>query len=76
MNKGVIEALKNAQKECPVRFLLDCGAFTAHSTGKNILLDDYCSFLEKLDLDVFAYFGLDVIGDPIKTMENYENARK
>jgi hypothetical protein len=72
MNKGVIEALKNAQKECPVRFLLDCGAFTAHSTGKNILLDDYCSFLEKLDLDVFAYFGLDVIGDPIKTMENYE----
>ena len=55
-----------------VRLLVDCGAFTAYKSGKEIRLDDYCRFLESLPFKPFGYFSLDVIGDPDKTTRNYQ----
>lgn len=60
----------------PYRFLLDSGAFTAHSLGKTIRLDDYCKFLETMPIKPWRYFQLDVIGDPEKTARNYEIMRE
>lgn len=54
------------------RLFLDSGAFTAFSSGKPIQLDDYCRFLEQMPIRPWRYFTLDVIGDPEKTMRNYE----
>lgn len=55
-----------------VRFLIDCGAFTAWKAGKPIELDDYCRFIEALPFRPWRYFALDVIGDPEGTRRNYE----
>lgn len=55
-----------------LRFLLDCGAFTAWQTGKKIELDDYCKFVETCDPKPWRYFSLDVIGDAEKTAANFE----
>ena len=54
------------------RFVLDSGAFTAWKAGKEIKLDDYCKFIESLPFEPWRYFTLDVIGDPHKSMENYQ----
>lgn len=72
MSKGIIKQLEKAHKEIPIRFLLDSGAFTAFNSGKEITLDDYCSFLENLPFKPWKYFALDVIGNPEKTKENYD----
>lgn len=54
------------------RFLLDSGAFTAWKAGREILLDDYCRFIDDLPTKPWRYFTLDVIGNPDKTMDNYQ----
>lgn len=54
-----------------IRFLLDCGAFTAKHTGKLITLNEYCNFLDNLSIKPWRYFSLDVIGEPKKTYDNY-----
>lgn len=70
MKPPVIEALKAVGPH--LRFVLDSGAFTAWKAGKPIQLDDYCRFLEGLPTQPWRYFTLDVIGDPKRTMQNYE----
>ena len=55
-----------------IRFLLDCGAFTAWASGKVITLDEYCKFLENLPIKPWKYFALDVVEDPEQTQRNYE----
>ena len=55
-----------------IRFLLDSGAFTAQQLGKKISLDEYCKFIESLPFEPWKYFTLDVIGNPEKTIRNYE----
>jgi len=65
---ALIEFSKNAQ----VRFFLDSGAFTAWKSGKPIDLDDYCRFLDSMKFQPWRYLALDVIGDPHKSMVNYE----
>jgi hypothetical protein len=55
-----------------IRFVLDSGAFTAWKAGKPISLDDYCRFIEKIPFEPWRYFTLDIIGDPIGTLKNYE----
>jgi hypothetical protein len=55
-----------------LRFLLDSGAFTAWKAGSAISLDAYCRFIETLPFEPWRYFTLDVIGDPVATMRNYE----
>lgn len=59
-----------------VRWVLDCGAFTAFSKGFEIKLDDYCDFLEKLPVKPWRYFALDVIGNPEATTENFRTMVK
>lgn len=70
MQKSMISFLNENQDK--IRFLLDSGAFTAHKSGNPIKLDDYCRFLERLPFAPWKYFTLDVIGDPVATMKNYE----
>jgi hypothetical protein len=54
-----------------LRLYIDSGAFTAWKAGKEIKLDDYCKFIESLPIVPTRYFTLDVIGNYIKTEENY-----
>lgn len=70
MKPEVIDVLNKNQKD--IRFLLDSGAFTAWKAGKSINLDDYCRFIESLPFKPWRYFTLDVIGDPNKSLKNYE----
>ncbi len=55
-----------------IQFILDSGAFTAWKAGKPISLDSYCKFIESLPIVPWRYFALDVIGDPVATVKNYE----
>jgi hypothetical protein len=52
--------------------LLDCGAYTAWTSGKPVDLDDYCRFLENPPVPLWRYFSLDVVGDPDQTWRNYQ----
>lgn len=70
MNKDIEASIINVQDDC--RFLLDSGAFTAWKTGRQITVDEYCNFLDNLKANPWRYFSLDVIGEPKKTMDNYE----
>lgn len=47
---------------------LDSGAFSAENSKAEINLDDYCAYIQESGATVYA--GLDVIGNPIKTMQN------
>lgn len=49
------------------RLLIDSGAFTAHSTGRTIHLDEYAEFLETYAGAWDYAITLDVIGDPEKS---------
>lgn len=55
-----------------INLLVDSGAFTAHSKGKIITLDEYCNFLDNLPVKPWHYFMLDVIGNSELTMKQYE----
>lgn len=70
MTKSKIDLINQNQDN--IRFLLDSGAFTAQTLGKKISLDEYCKFIESLPFEPWKYFTLDVIGDPEKTLRNYE----
>lgn len=74
MKKGIIQELIKHQSK--INFLLDSGAFTAWKSGNPIKLDDYCKFLDSLPIKPWRYFSLDVIGDPVATMENYQTMLK
>jgi hypothetical protein len=52
------------------RILIDSGAFTAHSTGKTIKLDDYAAYLEQWKGCWDHAVTLDVVGDPAATAVN------
>jgi len=69
MGKGITEIVLN--NKGTIRFLLDSGAFTAWKKGKEVKLDDYCRFIESLPFTPWRYFSLDVVGNPKKTLENY-----
>ena len=69
MKKNVIEILKENQSR--IRFVLDSGAFTAWKAGKEITVDEYCSFIESLPFKPWRYFTLDKIGDPDGSFKNY-----
>ena len=47
---------------------IDSGAFSAFNSGAVIDIDEYSKYLLKLSPNLYA--GLDVIGDPHKTLEN------
>jgi len=64
----IIETSKNVE----TRFFLDSGAFTAWKSGNPVELDNYCRFLDSIKSKPWRYLALDVIGDPHKSMVNYE----
>lgn len=70
MKADVIDRLSRYRSS--IRFVLDSGAFTAWRAKKPVKLDDYCRFIESLPVEPWRYFALDVIGDPKRTMENYQ----
>lgn len=70
MKAQTINALVGCQSQ--VRFVLDSGAFTAWKAGKEVNIDEYCKFIESLPFKPWRYFTLDVIGDPHKSLKNYE----
>lgn len=53
-----------------IEVLLDCGAFTAKNSGKEIKLENYCTFLDKWKSKLFRYLALDKVGDPKVTETN------
>lgn len=52
--------------------LLDCGAFTAYTSGKPIALQDYLTFLDREGSKIFRYLALDVIANPEATEANLQ----
>jgi len=57
-------------KEFGMEVLLDSGAFSAWSRGKQITVEEHAEYLTKWQPE--RYFCLDVIGDPEATMENQQ----
>lgn len=55
-----------------IRLLIDSGAFTAFKAKRTITVDEYCNFIEKMPIKPWAYFTLDVIGQPDATRRNYD----
>ena len=56
-------------------WILDSGAFTAHSSGRPIELSEYIDYIHAVrasDAPPLHVFGLDVIGDPERSMRNTE----
>ena len=74
MSKEIVDILNVNQHQ--TRFVLDSGAFTAWKAGKTVNLDEYCRFIETLPFKPWRYFTLDVVGDPAKTLSNYETMLK
>ncbi|CAB4133818.1 hypothetical protein UFOVP263_13 [uncultured Caudovirales phage] len=74
MKPSTIAALNACQSQ--TRFVLDSGAFTAWKAGKEVNIDEYCRFIETLPFKPWRYFTLDVIGDPARSMKNYETMLK
>lgn len=70
--KELIKLIAGFEEKYPgvMRLFVDSGAFTAHTTGKVITLDDYCNFINKLPVKPWRYFALDVIGNEVKTISN------
>ena len=67
---NIISRFKEAGET--MRWFIDCGAFTAWKLNKPITLDEYCTFLDGLPCKPWRYFALDVVGDPERTLENYD----
>lgn len=70
MGSGVLDSLVRWRDS--VRLVVDCGAFTAAKSGRTVSLNEYCEFIEALPVAPWRYFALDVMGDPVGTLANYE----
>jgi len=60
----------------PSNFMLDSGAYSAWSTGKNISLLDYMGYIERNKEYISYYIALDILGDPDITYDYYRIMRK
>lgn len=67
--------LRRLTSDSNLDILLDSGAFAAHNTGKVITVEQYCEFIQKHKDSLFAYFALDVIGEPVKSLANLHYMR-
>lgn len=70
LTSAIVDRLRDVGPD--LRLVVDSGAFTAWKAGKPINLDDYCRFLDGLQIKPWRYFTLDVVGDPHASMVNYE----
>lgn len=71
-NNAIMNCLAELVKNGEVNVMIDSGAFSAHTLGKEINLDEYCKFLEKYSWMAEKYVTLDCIGDEKETKKNYE----
>lgn len=58
-----------------IRHLYDSGAFTAWKLGGEIDFDEYLLSIDALPRKPWRYFTLDVVGDEVRTMQNYERMK-
>ena len=72
--KGFKEYIERIQYKPLI--MLDSGAWSAFTTGKNISLVDYISFIEVNKIYIDNYIALDVIGDSEMTYDYYRIMRK
>lgn len=57
---GWVEYLKT-HPECTCKLFIDSGAFSAHTKGKEVDLDDYINFVNEIDDYVYIFAQLDKI---------------
>lgn len=75
-SKSVEAELKNLDRS-DYRLIVDSGAFTAWNSGKEIKLDEYCSFLKTIEyLKPDLIVQLDVFGDPEQSWKNFLEMQK
>jgi hypothetical protein len=72
MTDVMLEIVKATQGS--IRWLLDSGAFSAHSLNKPIKVEDYNDWLKQYKHLFWQYIALDAIGDVEKTKENLESS--
>ena len=51
--------------------LLDCGAYSAFTKKQEVSLDAYMEFCWKEQRNLWGYAALDVVKNPVRTLENY-----
>lgn len=68
--KKKITWLKEMREEFKLNFFIDSGAFSAHTQGIDISIDDYIKFLHEFKPELYA--GLDNLTSPEKTWENQQ----
>lgn len=71
-NDAIMNSLAELVKNGEANVMIDSGAFSSHTLGKEINLDEYCKFLEKYSWMAEKYVTLDCVGDENKTKKNYE----
>lgn len=77
-NEGIHSRVWNSDEDKRARVIIDSGAFTAFTTGKVMVRDDYLSWAKEFEarwkdkLDSLHFMNLDVIGDAEKSEENQE----
>lgn len=59
------------ETEYSPRIFVDSGAYSAHTMGVDINIDDYIKYLNTIIDDIELCAALDVIGDAEKSWENY-----
>lgn len=74
LNSKAVDAITRMGNS--VELMVDSGAFTAWQSGKPINLQDYINFIKALPVRPFMYVMLDVIGDPVRTRQNYDEMRR
>ncbi len=67
--KGKSNLVDWATKNPHIDFFLDSGAFTAHTTGKKVTVEEYAVFVQQHAVKKFL--TLDVIGNPQRTMDQF-----
>lgn len=71
--KGDIIKMLSEVPRDSFELIVDSGAFTAWNTGREIKLDDYCTFLDTIShLRPFHAVQLDVFGDPEASWHNFK----
>jgi hypothetical protein len=55
-----------------LNLLIDSGAFSAFTLGKEIDVDEYADYLKEIEPYVDGYFNLDVIGSPQGSANNHK----
>ena len=59
-------------RRCGDKLFLDSGAFSAHTTGVTIRLEDYARYVKEHNDFVDFASVLDAIGDPMETWHNFQ----